>query len=126
MDNNQDQTQAPLEQDQAGQEETIIPVIEEEVVAGSVPVKTGSVRVDKHVERRIRKVETPLLHEEVEVRRIPVNRVVTEAPVARRKGDVTIIPVVEEQLVITKKLVLKEEIHLIKHRTRDRSIQEVT
>jgi uncharacterized protein (TIGR02271 family) len=125
MENDRDRIEQPFEPEQpAG--DVVIPVIEEELVAGAVPVKTGSVRVDKHVERRIRTVETPLLHEEVEVRRIPMNRVVTEPPGVRKDGDVTIIPVVEEQLVITKQLVLKEEIHLITRRTRDRSVQEVT
>ena len=69
-----------------------MPVIEEEVAAGVKAVKTGAVRVDKHVEKRIRKVEGPLLHEDVEVRRVPVNRVVTEAPPVRRKGDTVIVP----------------------------------
>jgi len=123
MDNNRDQ--APIEEEQPG-EDVVIPVIEEELVAGAVPVKTGSVRVDKHVERRIRTVETPLLHEEVEVRRVAVNRVITESPGVRKNGDVTIIPVVEEKLVITKQLVLREEIHLIRRRTKDRAVQDVT
>ena len=111
--------------DEEHSEDVVIPVVEEEVVAGAVPVKTGSVRVDKHVEKRIRRIETPLVHEEVEVRRVPVNRVVTEVPVTRTRGDTVIIPVVEEQLAVTKTLVLKEEIHLIKHRTRDRFVKEV-
>ena len=106
-------------------EETVIPVIEEEVIAGARPVKTGSVRVDKHVEKRIRRLETPLLHEEVEIRRVPVNRVVSEAPAVRKKGDVVIVPVVEEEIVVTKRLVLKEEIHLVKRRTKDRFVKEV-
>jgi uncharacterized protein (TIGR02271 family) len=106
-------------------EDVVVPVIEEEVVASARPVKTGSVRVDKHVEKRIRRIETPLLHEEVDVRRVPVNRVVNAVPAIRRKGDTVIVPVVEEELVVTKRLVLKEEIHLIKRRTRDRSIREV-
>jgi len=37
-------------------DEIAIPVIEEEMVAGTRTVKTGSVRIDKHVEKRIRKV----------------------------------------------------------------------
>jgi uncharacterized protein (TIGR02271 family) len=106
-------------------EETVIPVIEEEVVAGARPVKTGSVRVDKHVEKRIRRLETPLLHEDVEVRRVPVNRVVSEAPAVRKKGDTVIVPVVEEELIVTKRLILKEEIHLVKHHTKDRFVKEV-
>ena len=106
-------------------DEVVIPVVEEEVVAGAQPVKTGAVRVDKHVETRIRKIETPLLHEEVEIRRVPVNRVVSETPPVRKKGDVIIVPVVEEELVVTKRLVLKEEIHLLKRRTKDRYVKEV-
>ena len=35
------------------------------------------------------------------------------------------MPVVEEELVVTKRLVLKEEIHLIKKRTKDRVVKEV-
>ncbi|MEO8597527.1 MAG: DUF2382 domain-containing protein [Candidatus Solibacter sp.] len=106
-------------------EEVIVPVVEEEIDATTRAIKTGAVRVDKHVEKRIRKIETPLLHENVEVRRVPVNRVVDRAPKTQRTGDTVIIPVVEEELVVTKRLVLKEEIHLITHRTRDRAIQEV-
>jgi uncharacterized protein (TIGR02271 family) len=106
-------------------EQVVIPVVEEEVVAEAKPVKTGAVRVDKHVEQRIRKIEMPLLHEEVEVRRVPVNRVVREVPPVRKKGDLIIVPVVEEELIVTKRLVLKEEIHLLKHRTKDRYVNEV-
>jgi uncharacterized protein (TIGR02271 family) len=104
----------------------VIPVVEEEVVAGARPVKSGGVRVDKHVDQRIRRVQVPLLHEEVEVRRVPVNKVVKEAPSVRRQGEVVIVPVVEEELIITKRLVLKEEIHLITRRTKDRFVKDVT
>ena len=65
-------------------------MIEEELAAGVKAVKTGAVRVDKHVHKRIRKLEAPLLHEDVEVRRVPVNRVITEAPKVRKKGDTVI------------------------------------
>jgi uncharacterized protein (TIGR02271 family) len=106
-------------------EELVVPVIEEELAAGVKAIKTGAVRVDKHVEKRLRKVEGPLLHEDVEVRRVPVGRVVSEPPAVRRKGDTVIVPVVEEELVVTKRLVLKEEIHLIKRRTKERFAQQI-
>jgi uncharacterized protein (TIGR02271 family) len=88
-------------------------------------VRTGAVQVDKRVEKRTRRVSAPVLHEDVEVRRVPINRVVEEAPKARRRGDTVIVPVVEEELIVTKRLVLKEEIHLVKRRTRDRVVKEV-
>jgi len=111
------------QEDEAG--EVVVPVIEEEVAAGVKAVKTGSVRVDKHVEKRIRTIKAPLLHEDVEVRHVPINRVVTEAPRVRKKGDTVIVPVVEEELVVTKRLVLKEEIHLTKRATKDRFEKKV-
>jgi uncharacterized protein (TIGR02271 family) len=117
-----------MEEDRVPPDETedvVIPVIEEEVAAGTRAVKTGSVRVDKHVEKRIRKIAAPLLHEDVEVRHVPINRVVSEEPKVRKKGDTLIVPVVEEEIVVTKRLVLKEEIHLVKRRTKDRFVREV-
>ena len=107
-------------------DEIIVPVLEEGVIAGAKPVKTGAVRVEKQVEKRVRKVQTPLVHENVEIRRVPVNRVVTEMPGVRKRGETTIIPVVEEELVISKRLVLREEVHLIRHRTKVRVTKEVT
>jgi len=112
-------------EDEPQGDDVVIPVIEEDVVAGTRRVKTGSVRVDKHVEKRKRRIHAPLVHDDVEVRHVPINRVVNEAPAVRRKGSTVIVPVVEEEIVVTKRLVLKEEIHLIKRRTKDRTVKEV-
>lgn len=49
---------------------------------------------------------------DVSVTRIPINRDVDIAPETRVEGDVTIIPVLEERLVVTRQLVLIEEIHV--------------
>jgi stress response protein YsnF len=38
--------------------------------------------------------------------------VVETAPAIRTEGDVTILPIVEEVLVVEKRLVLKEELHI--------------
>jgi uncharacterized protein (TIGR02271 family) len=106
-------------------ENLVIPVVDEELQAGAKAVKTGSVRVDKHVDTRIQTVDMPLLHEDVEVKRVPVNRPVKEMPSVRKTGDTIIVPVVEEELVITKRLVLKEEIHLVRRRTKGRFVKNV-
>jgi stress response protein YsnF len=37
---------------------------------------------------------------------------VTDIPAVRQEGDVTIYPVLEEVLVVEKRLVLKEEVHV--------------
>jgi uncharacterized protein (TIGR02271 family) len=97
---------------------TVFPVIEEELVVGKKTVKTGAVRVHKRVQERTEHVEMSLLRETVEVRCVVVNQVITTAPQIRTEGDITIIPVVEEEIVVTKRLVLKEELHLTRRRTR--------
>jgi len=104
----------------------VVPVIEEQLVAGARPVRTGSVRVQKHVERRKRTVQIPLVHESVDVERVPVNRVVDAIPRIRREPGRIIVPVVEEEVIVTKRLILKEELHIIRKRTRERVRQEVT
>ena len=116
-----DREQLPADENR----ELVIPIVEEEIVTGARPVKTGSVRVDKRVEKHVRKIDMPLLHEEVEVKRVPVNRVVTVAPQVRTEGDTTIVPIVEEELVVTKRLLLKEELHLTRRRTRNRYVRDV-
>ncbi len=101
-------------------EDIVIPLVEEELATGRRAVKTGAVRVDKHVEKRVQRIEAPLLHEDVDIKRVMVNRPVAAMPAIRRVGDTVIVPVVEEELVITKQLILKEEIHLVKRRTKER------
>jgi hypothetical protein len=77
---------AAMDKEEPAQEERIVPVVEEELVAGRRPVKTGSVRLEKHVEKSRKRVEAPLIREEVEVRHVPVNRVITTMPETRREG----------------------------------------
>jgi stress response protein YsnF len=48
---------------------------------------------------------------------VPVNQIVEQAQPPRTEGDVTIIPVYEEVAVVERRLMLKEEIHIHRHRT---------
>jgi uncharacterized protein (TIGR02271 family) len=64
------------------------------------------------VEEREERVPVTLAHDEVEVERVPKNLPLSELPSVRLEGSTTIIPVVEEVLVVEKRLVLVEEIHV--------------
>lgn len=103
----------------------VIPVIEEELVAGTREVKTGTVRVSKSVEQVRKIVTAPAVRDVVQVNRVPVNRVVDAVPKMREEGDVLIIPVVEEELVVQKRLVLKEEIHIRRRRAHEQVSKDV-
>ena len=73
---------------------------------------TGRVRVSTRTEVTDELVSAELESNEVEVTRLPINRQVDVAPPMRSEGNVTIVPVVEEILVVEKRLVLVEEIHI--------------
>jgi uncharacterized protein (TIGR02271 family) len=93
-------------------EERTIPLAEEEAHLGKRAVTTGRVRLRTRTETVREVVRGELAEEFVEIERIPKDHEVEEAPPVRTEGDVTIVPVVEEVLVVEKRLVLKEEIHL--------------
>ncbi len=75
-------------------------------------VTTGRVRVRTVVEVVQEPVRASLEEETVEVTRVPVGREIDQAPEVRTENGVTIVPVVEEVLVVEKRLVLKEELHI--------------
>ena len=75
-------------------------------------VATGTVSVATQVVETDEVVALPLQREEVEIDRISINRAVDHTVPPREEGDVTIVSVYEEVLVVTKQLVLKEELHI--------------
>ena len=108
---NRDDVYAPDRVSNAAESETI-PFVEEEVLVDKREVSTGRVRIRTLVETVEENLRADLKGEKVEVSRVPVERVVTEAPAIRTEGDVTIIPVLEEVLFVEKRLLLKEELHV--------------
>ena len=96
----------------AESEKMVIPVIEEQVAVGKQVVETGKVRISKRISEHEELVDVPLFREEVRVERVPVNLFVETLPPVRQEGDTMVIPVVEEQIVIHKKLLLVEEIRV--------------
>lgn len=95
----------------------VIPLVEETARVEKREVRGGAVRVRTVVDAVEDFARAELQGEKVEVTRVPVDREIDRAPEIRTEGDVTIIPVVEEVLVVETRLVLKEEVHLRRHRT---------
>jgi uncharacterized protein (TIGR02271 family) len=111
----------------AEQEEVAsIPLVEERIDVSRKEVETGRLRVRISVDEREEQVAAELARDEVEIRRVPKNQALTEIPGVRTDGDVTIIPVVEEQLVVEKRLVLVEEIHVVRKSETERREIPVT
>lgn len=90
----------------------VVPVIEEVVRLEKQTVETGRVVIRKHVHTETQTVDVPLREEQVNVQRIAVNRYVDEAPAVRYEGETMIVPVLREEIVVTKRLLLVEELHV--------------
>ena len=90
----------------------VIPVIEERASLTKQAVVTGRVRIATQTETVEQRLPAELSSEEVEVVRVPVGRRIEAMPDMTTEGDLTIIPVVEERLVVTRELYLREEVHV--------------
>ena len=104
-------THPPL---QAG-DTIVLPVAREELRVGVRAVDTGrGVRIHKTVSEQSHPIEQTLLRDAVSVRRVPVDKIVSlsDAPAARQDGDTWIVPILEEVLVVEKRLRIKEEVHI--------------
>lgn len=99
----------------------VIPLVEETARIDKVIRETGRVLVSTEVTEQLQHVEADLVHETFEVERIPRNEQVSAVPPVRQEGGVLIYPVVEEVLVVEKRLILREEVRVVRapaHRTR--------
>jgi hypothetical protein len=89
-----------------------IEVAEERVRVTTRPVAHGAVQVHLTTEEVEETVRATLRGRRATVERVPMDRELTEAPAVRQEGDVVVVPVVEEILVVERRLRLREEIHL--------------
>lgn len=97
----------------ASAEETLrIPLAAEQLTAHKQSVLLGKVHVHKGVESVKQSITVPLYHEEAVIEHIPPDQYDGSAPA---NPNETIIPIVEEQLVVEKRSVVKEYIRVRKN-----------
>ena len=94
------------------QDEVRVSLVEEAVSIERREAETDRVRVRTVVDAQDVLVEEQLRVGQLDVARVPVEREVAEAPAPYREGDTLIIPVVEERLVIEKRLFVVEELRV--------------
>ena len=94
---------------------------EEELLAGTREREAGSVNVRKRVRTDRERIEVPTKHEEVSVERVPVSGEATETQIG---ADEESVPVVEDEIVVQKKPVAKEEIWVRKEVVHEQQIVE--
>ena len=108
-----DLVQSPIEACDA-----VLQLHAEEAVVRARLIQGETVRVATVTQAREHVVDVPLTREIIEVEHVAIGQVVEVAPAIRYEGDVTILPVMEEVevVVIERRLILKEEIHVRRRR----------
>jgi uncharacterized protein (TIGR02271 family) len=103
-----------------------VPVYEERLSATVHPVDLGEVRIHKTVEGHPDIVTESVERDELEIERVPLDRLIDEPAQPRQEGEWLIVPVMEEVLVVTKQLVLTEEVRIrTKRVTEEQEVYEI-
>jgi uncharacterized protein (TIGR02271 family) len=84
---------------------------EEELRAGTREREAGAIKVRKRVRTDREQIEVPTRHEEVSVERVPASGEASEAEIGE---DEVVVPVTEEEVVVDKRPVVKEEVRVRK------------
>ena len=92
--------------------ETRVPIVEERATIDKQLVATGLVRIKTEVSERVELLAEELTAHTVAVERVRVDLEVDAPPPVRSDGDVLIIPIVEQRLVVAKRWVVTEELHV--------------
>ena len=107
-------------------ETTLIPLIEERLIVEKRTVETGKVRLHKTIQEYSEALDEPLDIHTYDIERILLNQPIDTLPSTRQEGDTTIYPLVEEQLILTKQLILKEEVRVTRRQSQRHDTQVVT
>jgi len=104
--------------------EHVIELKEEQLVARKRLVEAGEVVIHTEVDETPARLEVDAFHEEIEVEHVPVGKVVTERIAPWEEDGDLVVPVYEEQLVVVKRLVLKEQVRIRRVRAWERQLFE--
>jgi uncharacterized protein (TIGR02271 family) len=105
---------------EAGADSNVLKLFAEDVDVSRQTVETGRVRIAKVTRVRDHVVDELLARTNIEVERVQVGRVVDAIPAVRDDGDLMVIPIVEETMVVERRLMLKEELHIRRVQSNER------
>jgi len=94
--------------------EVMLTVAEEQIAVTKQKIVDGHVRVTRSTTEHDEVISTLLNREKVEVEHVAKAQYIETMPDIREENGVLIVPVVEEEIQVIRKLVLKEEIHIRK------------
>jgi stress response protein YsnF len=112
----------PIDPGETSWTEAVLPLVEEQLRVDKRKVVTGRVRVRTVTDTTEQLIRQELSGERVEVERVPLDRLIEPGaplPQVRTEGNATIFPIVEEVLIVEKRLRLKEELRIVRYATKE-------
>ncbi len=104
----------------------VLPIVQEEAQFSKRTVETGRVSLRTVVDRHEETLQETLTRTDVDVSRVAIGRFVDLAPLVEERDGVTVVPIVEERLIVEKRLFLVEEVHLVRRTTLEPVSQTIT
>ncbi len=100
-------------------ERIVVPLVDEHLEVRKHWVQSGEVVVRRTVQTSQQTIPVELQYEEVQVDRVPVNRPLAEGEQTQPwwDGEVMVVPVIEEEIVVSKRLVVREEVRISKRKS---------
>ena len=102
------------QQHRAAANDTVIPLVAEEMLVGKAQVETGRVHLRRETQEQVQTVSVPLANVSWEIEHVPMDQIVEAQPEIRQVGETIIFPLVEERMVVKRELWLREEVHVRK------------
>ena len=106
-------------------DESTLTLHTEDVSVSRREVHGDTVQVRTVTRQREHLVDENLTHERVEIERVAIGRQVHAVPPVRQEGDTTIMSIVEEIVVVERRLILKEEVRIRRHRVTEHHRESV-
>jgi uncharacterized protein (TIGR02271 family) len=102
-----------------------IPLHVEDISISRREIKKANVEIALITGTREQLIDEELTHVRVEIERFSIDQTVEAVPPIRQEGDITIIPVVEEVVIVERRLVLKEEVRVRRVSTKEQHQETV-
>lgn len=109
----------------SGETEIVIPLHSEDVSVERRNVQS-TVQVRLQTSEHDHLIDEALEQENIVIERVQIGRTIETIPPIRQEGDTTVLSVVEEIVVVERRLVLKEEVRLRRVKTTERHRSTVT
>ena len=107
-------------------DEQVIALQSEHLDFSKKRIVTGEVEVSTMTRLHDAVVDEVLTSQHASIERVPVGRVISTVPEIREEDGVLIIPVIEEIVVVERRLVLKEEVRISRSTSTQRHRETVT